>query len=288
MKKLNLPSLESEDIFESVLKNSKDESKKSKLREIKGIIFERYEHYETNASNLERISSSPIIDAQEKVYLKSNYSRNKSGYLEGKVVSAIIHAQTPQLKSKCPYCGIDKPRTIDHYLPQSQFPEYSIYPKNLIPCCGYCNSKKSKRWLENGKRLFINYYFDDLPYNIIFLEVSLNYATGNNAPKIKYGLVDNGINGDEFELINSHFEKLDLVNEYESIAEEEISNIRQTILANLHLNNERHLENLNMSLKTLEKKYGINYWKSALYRAILRNEDFLNYIRPSHRSDRAS
>lgn len=41
---------------------------------------------------------------------------------------------------KCPYCGgIGRPRNLDHYLPKSFYPQFSILPINLIPSCRDCN-----------------------------------------------------------------------------------------------------------------------------------------------------
>lgn len=278
MRKLVLPSLSSDDIYTQVVKNCRDESKKEKLEAIKSVVFERYSHYEDNSKELKHISQSPISQDDEKDYLKSNYSRNKDGYLEGEVVSAILKAQSPQLRNTCPYCGIDKPRTIDHYLPQSLFPEYAIYPSNLIPCCGYCNSKKGKRWIHEGDRMFINFYFDELPYETIFLEVEFNYLLDDEVPKISFNLTQESIDKDQFKLIESHYSRLELKNEYAAESDEEISNIRQLIVDSPETSLLTHIANLKRNLKVFEKKYGVNYWKSALYRGII-NSDFLIKIK---------
>ena len=45
---------------------------------------------------------------------------------------------------KCPFCGgIGHPKTLDHYLPKANFPQYSVLPTNLVPCCRDCNTEKS-------------------------------------------------------------------------------------------------------------------------------------------------
>lgn len=45
---------------------------------------------------------------------------------------------------KCPFCGgIGLVSTLDHYLPKSTFPLYSVLPANLVPCCKDCNTGKS-------------------------------------------------------------------------------------------------------------------------------------------------
>ncbi|GAB7535752.1 HNH endonuclease [Burkholderia sp. 3C] len=41
---------------------------------------------------------------------------------------------------RCPFCGgIGIPRNLDHFLPKSIFPQFSIVPGNLVPSCLDCN-----------------------------------------------------------------------------------------------------------------------------------------------------
>lgn len=277
MKKLNVPSILSNTLYEQIITNSRDSNKKIVLENIKEVIFERYTHYDTNKNKLELIIESPNFQKDEKIYLKSNYSRNKLGYLEGQIVTNILEIQTPQMKNKCPYCGIDKPRTIDHYLPQSLFPEYSVFPQNLIPCCSNCNSKKGNRWIEEGSRIFINYYYDDLPYDKVFLNANIEFTADKAVPKIKFSLLGKNISKENYELINSHFDKLGLLDEYQSIIETEVSELRDNVLNNMDLSTEQHVNNANRSLETFERLHGVNYWKAVLYRAI--DEDFFNRLR---------
>lgn len=76
----------------------------------------------------------------------------------------------------CPICGIRPVSDWDHYIPRSIMPEYSIHLQNLIPTCGDCNGKKKEHWLENGKRLFFNAYYDDAPDLSDVIDVSLTIA----------------------------------------------------------------------------------------------------------------
>ncbi|WP_220491502.1 MULTISPECIES: hypothetical protein [unclassified Pseudoalteromonas] len=53
---------------------------------------------------------------------------------------------------------------MDHVLGQTEFPEYSVHPKNLFPCCSDCNRKKSDKFVDDkGSQLFLNLFIDDLP-----------------------------------------------------------------------------------------------------------------------------
>lgn len=49
------------------------------------------------------------------------------------------------LRGKCPFCMISEATTLDHYFPESIYPEYIIFVPNLVPCCNFCNIKKGDR-----------------------------------------------------------------------------------------------------------------------------------------------
>ncbi|MFW0180082.1 HNH endonuclease, partial [Rothia sp. P5766] len=47
--------------------------------------------------------------------------------------------------SRCSYCQVSRPNTLDHFLPKSHFPLLAISPLNLIPSCSECNSSISTK-----------------------------------------------------------------------------------------------------------------------------------------------
>ena len=80
----------------------------------------------------------------------------------------------------CPCCGSpDTPTTLDHYLPQSVFPELSIVFENLTPMCSKCNELKDNTVVdEHGNRGFIHPYYD--PIDEVQLEIEI--GTPYDAP----------------------------------------------------------------------------------------------------------
>lgn len=75
--------------------------------------------------------------------------------------------------TKCAYCGHDLARTLDHYLPKSQYVKYAFSPLNLIPCCACCNSVSRKGSLSptSTTDTFFHPYYDD-PDDARWLDVS--------------------------------------------------------------------------------------------------------------------
>ena len=62
---------------------------------------------------------------------------------------------------KCPLCGgVGHVRTLDHYLPKSNFPIFTIMPTNLVPCCRDCNSEKLNAFALVKGNQTLHPYFD--------------------------------------------------------------------------------------------------------------------------------
>jgi hypothetical protein len=80
---------------------------------------------------------------------------------EKKPARSIYDKIKAAANGKCPYCcGIGVPSTLDHYLPKSPFPQYSVYPENLIPCCRDCNSVKGDTVPTSTGEQVLHFYLD--------------------------------------------------------------------------------------------------------------------------------
>ncbi|MBN3777259.1 HNH endonuclease [Burkholderia sp. Ac-20345] len=62
---------------------------------------------------------------------------------------------------KCPTCGVSVVSTIDHFLPKSTFPWFSVLPENLVPACRECNSEKLAKAADDGQSF--HPYYDIAP-----------------------------------------------------------------------------------------------------------------------------
>lgn len=85
-------------------------------------------------------------------YQKQYGLSKKRVWYDGEVKSLsikhnIVRSLLTGSRFRCAYCtkrlvANDKP--IDHFIPNSDFPEYSFHSLNLVPSCGYCNSSLKK------------------------------------------------------------------------------------------------------------------------------------------------
>ncbi|MBP5100033.1 hypothetical protein HUS93_29320, partial [Pseudomonas protegens] len=78
----------------------------------------------------------------------------------------------------CPFCGGDGARTIEHYLPQTSYPEFSIFSLNLMPSCGDCNRKRNASNAYGAPIKLLHPYFDGALLDKINLYTSINFLLG--------------------------------------------------------------------------------------------------------------
>lgn len=72
----------------------------------------------------------------------------------------------------CPICGALHAETIDHVLPQSLYPQYTLSPVNMIPMCLSCNHAKLNTDSTCHDDAAFHPYFDDYSN---FKDLHFNY-----------------------------------------------------------------------------------------------------------------
>ena len=197
--------------------------------------------------------------------------------------TAIRDEQPLALRNECPYCGIGIPGGYDHYLPKSLFPEFSVHAFNLIPACGKCNEKKGDDWLILGERIFINFYIDSLP-DAQFIEVKIKWRTfkGAQIPAVDFNLIrPQYFKVDKFDLIERHFDNLELIQRYRDQAHTEFVGLRDAALARKAKSKKTLVGFLSDYIKQRESSIGAGNWKIALYKAITGSKEFLDDVMTS-------
>jgi hypothetical protein len=147
---------------------------------------------------------------------------------------------------------------LDHYLPKTHFPEYSILALNLVPMCDTCNRKKVDD--VPGAVSWPHPYLDDLdaPYlvasvastNPVLLEYRLDVAAiGDAATRVA--------------VEQAHI-RLELLERYRHAAISEVSGSIEVLA-----------ESGNECAAVLElfatgkaRTYGKNHWRSAAWKAL--------------------
>ena len=236
--------------------------------------FELYE--ELFASNeLEALVAAKYSEAQCEA-LRDMYSYSAKKFVELKHFYLVDN--NGRLNDTCPNCQMDTITSFDHLVPQSEFPEYSDDILNLIPCCVLCNGHKNNIWRESGKRKYLNLFLDDIP-DVQFLFAKISVI--EEKLSIRFNVQNTGnIDTSLFDRINNHYTKLDLLNRYKTKADSVIASLANDIQT--YVGNMPDETIVELGIKRAnqdQKKYGVNYWKSVLQIAALKDAVVLNYLK---------
>jgi hypothetical protein len=219
------------------------------------------------------ISSYAGVDVINLTHCYSNTNQLK------KLKGDIYKNQEAHIRYECQYCMIgDSSESLDHYLPQITFPEFSVLSNNLIPCCSKCNSLKNDQWKDLGAtRNIINFYYDPLPITQ-FLFCNVTFPRGT--PKVKFTLNNPGtINATLYTIIERHYQRMGLTDRFEQKSNTEITNVFNT-MTQLTATHNRAAAALFLRNDATQMKlsYGNNYWKAILKETIANSVPFLTFL----------
>lgn len=176
----------------------------------------------------------------------------------------------------CPYCGDPKkPDTLDHFIPKDDWPEFSIFPNNLVPQCRGCAPIKGTQYfcdISNITKFIHPIYFESLNKIRFEIIVIFNKDNGDIDFNIKYKLVKK-IESDELTRIKSHIEKLKINLRIKKFGFQEFYFWRDKLL----LKKFDIRDALNQRLKEVTSSNLSRDWKTALYKGMLDNIDLINY-----------
>lgn len=260
--------------FETII-DEKNNPGKTILNNIKERVQLCYEQYLERFDELEAKQSSEFSEEEieERRHLQGCYSSlTKTG---APIRASIFSEQPDVLKMFCPFCLLDKPKTLDHYIGQDEFPEYSFLVKNLIPCCYDCNQIKTTKWRENNRRRFIHFYNDDL-FGEQFLFADL--AIIANTPIINLSInKPQNMSNENFQIIEWHFEDLNLIQQYKERCNSSLSTELKIIKDSSinGLSNQQITDQLIARERNYANGYGLNYWKSVLFQSMSQHVDEL-------------
>jgi 5-methylcytosine-specific restriction endonuclease McrA len=231
-----------------------------------------YSNYDENFDGniLQHLSPFAYSDLSKKD-LKKLYSYRKKRIAELRFY-LTKHPINDRKLNTCQNCTINEVDTMDHLVPQEEFAEFAVHPKNLFPCCTACNRKKSKFWRkQDGNRLFLNLYIDSLPQ-----EQYLFVNTQKTFEPVFTLKNDNNINDDIFDLISSHYTSLNLLQRFSDNSYITISTLVSDVIANAK---HSRLEDVRLAIfeksEAQKKLLGHNHWQLILQESLAANDDFL-------------
>lgn len=199
MKKMGSPLVDDNDILLKLADNHNlHKTSYPYLRNKLNLIQQQYLHYDDKAGNALEILGATITP-RLKSGLHSNY---KSPPKELDFIDKLRES-SPDI---CPMCGSFHSSTLDHLLPKEDYPEWSVFSRNLVPAC-QCNSKRGRILKGNAaqnERVLHPYYDEVLSQR----NVSCRILTNDNYRLITIDIICIAPNGPNFNAIKYHINKV--------------------------------------------------------------------------------
>lgn len=263
------------DVFKLATSSKHDKLLKTKIASIEPTISSVYLKYlnafESNA--LPTLTRNMTLEpfAEDLLSLYSYRSKTIRD-----VRSSIRNRQAMTIQTTCQYCTINAVNSMDHVLPKSEFPEFSVNPLNLFPSCTECNGYKLTTYSDCGSNIFLNLYLDPLPV-VQYLFVNLNF-TGGNEFEFSFYLKNenNAIPQSVFSLIESHYNKLHLLPRFKASAKELVTAIDIDVSGFIsQLSVDEIVRITNSNIEKEKDAYGHNNWKCIFKSALINSSDYM-------------
>ena len=265
------------DFHKEVVSSKRDDLLRDRLLSLETYIEESYNAYNEKFTNNQLVTLKPIaLQPDEQKALKGLYRFKAKSFKD--LFFYLTTTKSNKRDMLCPNCTLTDCSQLDHYIPKTEFPEFSANPRNLMQCCSICNQKKLDRWLNGKQAIFLNLYLDDLPQEqYLFVDISIK----NGVPIIKFYL-KNQTNIDPilFSRIESHYRELDLCKRFVERADSVISEILRDYKAAMQfsITDVVFIKILMSRAKQEQKDFGFNYWKAILTLECCKSQEFLGFL----------
>ena len=260
------------------IRDKKHKATRTPLIAAHAMIEERYEDYAKAIDHgvLAGVGSSAQA-LQVSNILRACYDGTTQPLRQLK--QAIRDAQPKRLLKYCPMCGTTLPGTFDHYMPAVKFPEFSVHPMNLVPCCGKCNSTKDDDWLSaTGKRQFLHAYTDQVP-DLQFVKVRLHEDPAFDGVGAIFSISrPPGVADELWELIDSHFRRLNLIDRYDERGNDEVAEILSDCRQFRDAGGQNAQDFLSGRAQDRAGVYGRNHWIPVLMNAMAHHTNLEAWI----------
>jgi hypothetical protein len=176
--------------------------------------------------------------------------------------------------NKCPYCSINLPETLDHYMAESEYKELAVCRLNLVPMCWTCNSKKRAGNVSD----FVHPYYSGLPTGVQFFVCHTNVDDNDNL-SWNFGFDSSVLEESLYDTLKKQVSKTDALPRIMAESNTFVSDN----FANGYDCDEALASYIEYLMESY-KQYGQNDWRNALLYAFKTNQDITanvinNYIR---------
>lgn len=123
----------------------------------KPMLEQLYDEYDVGEGEVTEIQLRPLADKKNVIreqYKKTYHRDDGTGHL------FYIRKSLMSKVQKCPYCSVNEPTQLDHYMDKGNYGQLATCRLNLVPLCGTCNWLKKDRTYKD----FVHPYYQVLPH----------------------------------------------------------------------------------------------------------------------------
>lgn len=133
---------------------------------IYSVIRNAYANYLSKSADPAQIKPLGLLPHTKKLLLSLYDSGNTLKVNDKYKLNWIYELRNSDDLPYCPMCGNPGWSDLEHYLPDSHYPEFAFFSYNLIPTCTVCNRKRSNRANAPGVALkLLHPYLDNFMQN---------------------------------------------------------------------------------------------------------------------------
>ena len=277
MKKLRKPECSVADTYFACLKGIADQNFRDRLHACCAGIQSAEASYIEKGESAELFTIPASKGPGNKVVLgevkQKELKKLYSNYLvPRKKPGRIFYDQILVLADdKCPLCNIGQASTLDHYLPKSKFPIFSVIPLNLVPACRDCNHGKNNAAVTRAEDQVLHPYFDDGKF---YSEKWIYAEVDKTEPPLISFYPKPPTNWDTIskKRVKAHFSDFNLARKYSIEASDELTSLIHQLRKNMGDFNKSHIAKYLLSVA--ESIPLINHWKAVMYTAIANDDWF--------------
>lgn len=180
--------------------------------------------------------------------------------------------------NRCPSCGGARPVQLDHHLAQTPFPEFAIFPLNLVAMCGPCNQRKSDSTGKTIATAFIHPYLDQIPA-VTFLNPTVTRNNGSYSVSFEFtaAAIPDAVLANRMarQLKRVDFNKALLPEVGELLNELALRIEREIVEPNGGVIDQPLIEAyLNANADRIEEQHRVGFWQAVMSRALANDVDF--------------
>jgi hypothetical protein len=188
---------------------------------------------------------------------------------------AKLRAALKLLAQVCPYCGFGQVDELDHVLQRVHYKLFSIFPLNLVPCCGACNRGKRKVPSAIAGEHQVHVYLEDVSaFDFLRADVNIDADTGGLV--VQYSVVQSeGMADDLFARLKNHLVEFKLHERYQKQVNLYLGGLEYPITSSFERTGADGLKGFLVGMATaLMKREGTNDWRTALMRGLAECPEF--------------